>query len=74
MPNQSNTRSRFPHSIAVQYALIGVYNKLPHFLKFSSPISTFASIICVVLSCFVLLADSFTLVKTDDQYPEEWYD
>ena len=66
-------RSRLRPSTAVRYALIGVYDKLnpsklPCLLSFST------SIICVVLSCFILLADSFTLVKIDDRYPDEWND
>ena len=62
LPTQLTTtiRSRPPYSTAVQYALIGVYNKLLHPPTFSSLISTFISIICVLLSSFVLLADSFT--------------
>ena len=69
----ATTRNRSRPSIAVQHALIGVYDKLnssklPHLLPF------FTSIICVVLSCFILLADSFTMVKIDDRYPDEWND
>ena len=39
-----------------------------------SSFSFFTRIICVVLSCFILLADSFTMVKIDDRYPDEWND
>ena len=76
MPNRpidSPRNQSRPPSTAVRYALIGVYDKLnpsklPCLLSFS------ASITCVVLSCFILLADSFTLVKIDDRYPDEWND
>jgi len=75
MPNRPTTtiRSQPPHSTAVQYALIGVYDKLLHPWKLPC-LYLFTSIICVVLSCFILLADSFTMVKIDDRYPDEWYD
>ena len=67
------TRNRSQHpSTAVLYALIGVYDKPnPSNLPCQS---SFTSIICVVLSCFTLLADSFTMVKIDDRYPDEWFD
>ena len=74
MPIQPNTRNRSRHpSTAVRYALIDVYDKLnPSELPCLLPF--FTSIICVVLSCFILLADSFTMVKIDDRYPDEWND
>ena len=71
-PNTHN-RSRHP-STAVQYALIGVYDKLLNLRKLPCLLSFFTSIICVVLSRFILLADSFTMVKIDDRYPDEWND
>ena len=61
-PKSTTTRSRRPHSAAVQYALIGVYNKLLNPLKLPHLMSVvFTSTVCIVLSCCVLLADSFTL-------------
>ena len=75
MPNQPNTCHRsIRSSTAVQYALLGVYNKLLNPPTFSCLFSTSNSIVCVVMSCSVLLADSFTLVKIDNQYPDEWND
>ena len=60
-------------STAVQYAMIGVYDKqLLHPRKLPCLLYLFTRIICVVLSCFILLADSFTMVKIDDRYPDEW--
>ena len=75
MPIRPNTcnRSRHP-STAVQYALIGVYDKLLHPRKLPCLLYLFTSIICVVLSCFNLLADFFNMVKIDDRYPDEWND
>ena len=70
----TRNRSREHHSTAVWYALIGVYNKLIHPPKSPCLLFTLTSIICVVLSCFLSLAASFTLVKIDDQYPDEWFD
>ena len=61
-------------STAVWYALISVYDKSLNPPKLPCLLSIFTSIICVVLSCFILLADSFALVKIDDQYPDEWND
>ena len=62
-------------STAVQYALICVYDKLPNPSKLPCLLSFFTSIIIsVALSCFNLLAESFTLVKIDDRYPDEWND
>ena len=72
-PNTRN-RSRVQPSTAVQYALIGVYDKLLHPPNVSYLLPTFTRIVCVVLSCFLLLADSFTMVKIDDRYPDEWND
>ena len=69
----TRNRSRHP-SIAVQHALIGVYDKLLHPPNVSCLLPTFTRIVCVVLSCSILLADSFTLVKIDDRYPDEWND
>ena len=75
MPIRSTIRNRSRHpSTAVQYALIGVYDKLLHSRKLPCLLYLFTSIICVVLSCFILLADSFTMVKIDDRYPDEWND
>ena len=76
MPKRSATRNRsVPEpSIAVQHALIGVYDKLLHSPNVSCLLPTFTRIVCVVLSCSILLADSFTLVKIDDRYPDEWND
>ena len=59
-------------STAVQYALIGVYDKLLNLFKLPCLLLFFASIICVVLSSFILLTDFFTMVKIDDRYPDEW--
>ena len=67
----TRNRSRHP-STAVQYALIGVYDKLLHSRKLPCLLYLFTSIICVVLSCFILLADFFAMVKIDDRYPDEW--
>ena len=71
-----STRNRPRHpSTAIRYALIGVYDKLLNPPKLLCPLSLlFTSITCVLLSCFILLADSFTLVKIDDRYPDEWND
>ena len=66
-------RSRRP-SIAVRYALIGVYDKLLDPSELPCLLSFFTSIISVALSCFILLADSFTMVKIDDRFPDEWND
>ena len=59
---------------AVQFALIGVYDKLLHPSKSPCLLSFVTSIISVALSCFNLLAESFTMVKIDDRYPDEWND
>ena len=73
MPNQlTRHRSRYS-STAVRYALIGVYDKLNP-SKLPCLLLFFASIIYVALSCSILLADSFTMVKIDDRYPDEWND
>ena len=76
LPIRPNTRNRSRHpSTAVQYALIGVYDKMLHHRQ--SPCLSYlfiTRISCVVLSCFILLADSFTMVKIDDRYPDEWND
>jgi len=73
MPIRSTIRNRSRHpSTAVQYALIGVYDKLLIPSKLPCLLYLFTSIICVVLSCFILLADFFTMVKIDDRYPDEW--
>ena len=66
VPIRPNTRhrSREHTSIAVKYALIDVYDKLLHPRK--SPCLSYqfiTRISCVVSSCFILLADSFTMVK-----------
>ena len=61
-------------SIAVRYALIGVYDKLLNPSKLPCLLSFFTSIISVALLCFNFLAESFTLVKIDDRYPDEWND
>ena len=73
-PFASRHRSREHPSTAVQYALIGVYDKLLNPSTIPCLLLFFNSIICVVLSCFILLADSFTMVKIDDRYPDEWND
>ena len=69
MPIRSTirNRSRDHPSTAVQYALIGVSNKLLHPQKLPCLLHLFTRIICVVLSCFILLADFFTMVKIDDR-------
>ena len=73
MPIRSTIRNRSRHpSTAVQYALIGVYDKLLIPSKLPCLLYLFTSIICVVFSCFILLADFFTMVKIDDRYPDEW--
>jgi hypothetical protein len=69
----THNQSRQP-STAVQYALIGVYNKLLNPSKLPWLLSFFTSIISVALPCFILLADSFTMVKIDDRFPDEWND
>ena len=75
IPFRPNTRNRSRHpSIAVQHAMIGVYDRLTHPSKISCLLPIFTRIACVVLSCFILLADSFTMVKIDDRYPDEWND
>ena len=78
MPTRStmytNNQSREHPSTAVQYVLIGVYNKLLNPQKLPCLFYLFTSISCVVLSCFNLLADFFTMVKIDDRYPDEWND
>jgi hypothetical protein len=53
-------------SIAVQHALIGVYDRLLHHPKIPYLLPIFTRIVCVVYSCFTLLADSFAVVKIDD--------
>ena len=73
-PFASRHRSREHPSTAVQYALIGVYDKLLNPLKLPCLLSLFTSIISAASSCFILLADSFTMVKIDDRYPDEWND
>ena len=76
MPIRStiHNRSRDHPSTAVQYALIGVSDKLLHPQKLPCLLHLFTRIICAVLSCFILLADFFTMVKIDDRYPDEWND
>ena len=75
IPPPPNTRHRSRHpSTAVQYALIGVYDKLLIPSKLPCLLLLFTSIICEVLSCFILLADLFTMIKIDDWYPDEWND
>ena len=75
IPFWPNTRnwSRHP-STAVQYTLIDIYNKILNPPKLPCLLLFFTRIICVVLSCFILLADSFTMVKIDDQCPDKWND
>ena len=73
-PSASDPNQSRPPSTAVQYALIGVSDKLLHPQKLTCLLQLFTRIICVVLSCFILLADSFTMVKIDDRYPDEWND
>ena len=74
-PSASDPNQSRPPSTAVQYALIGVYDKLLHPRKLPCLLYLFTRIICVVvLSCFILLVDSFTMVKIDDRYPDEWND
>ena len=66
---------RYPSpSPAVKYALIGVYDKLLHPRKLPCLLYLFNRITHVVLSCFILLADLFTMIKIDDRYPDEWND
>ena len=73
MQTQSTrNQSREHPSTAVQYALIGVYDKLLHSQKLPCLLYLFTSIICVVLSCLILLAEFFAMVKIDDRYPDEW--
>ena len=75
MPIRSTTRNQCRQpSTAVQYALIGVYDKLLNPSQLPCLLSFVTSIICVILSCFILLADSFTMAKIDDRYPDEWFD
>ena len=70
----TRNRSQEHPNTVVQYALIGVYDKLLISPKLPRLLSTLTSIVCVVLSCFILLANSFTLVKIDNWYPDEWND
>ena len=70
-PLASDRNQSRPISTAVRYALIGVYDKLLHPQKLPFLLLFFTSIICVVLSRFILLADSFTMVKIDDRYPDK---
>ena len=65
---------RYPSPAVIKYALIGVYDKLLHPQKLPCLLYLFTSITCVVLSCFILLADLFTMIKIDDRYPDEWND
>ena len=60
----TRNQSRHPHT-AVQYALIGVYDKLLNPQKIPCLLSLF-SIVSVALSCLILLADWFAMVKIDD--------
>ena len=60
---RTRNRSREHPNTAVQYALIGVYDKLLHPPKFPCLSSTFTSITFVVLFCFLSLAASFTMAK-----------
>ena len=62
MPIRPNTRNRSREhlSTAVRYALIGVYDKILNPYKLPCLLPLFTRIICVVLSCFLLFADSFT--------------
>ena len=72
MPKRSTIHNQSRHhSTAVQYALIGVYDKLLNPWKLPRLLLFFTSIICVVLSRFILLTDSFTMVKIDDRYPDK---
>ena len=72
MPNQPKAytrhQSRLEPSTAVKYALIGVNEKLSNLPPNHRPAYTVCSnIVCVVvLSCFILLAKLFTVVKIDD--------
>ena len=66
-PSNTTTRSRLPRSTAV-------HDKLINPPKLSCLLHLFTSISCVALSCLILLVDSFTMVKIDDQYPDEWFD
>ena len=61
-------------STAVQYALIGVHDKLLNPSKLPRLLSFFTSIITAALSCFNFLAASFAMVKIDDRFPDEWND
>ena len=63
--HQPNTchQSWLDPSTALQYALIGVYDKLLNRPILSCSLYLFTCIVLVALSCFVLLADSFALVK-----------
>ena len=55
--------------------MIGIYDRLLQPPQVPYPLSIFTHIVCVVLSCFILLADSsFTMVKIDDRYPDDWND
>ena len=53
---------------------VSIYDKLLHPRKLPCLLYLLTSIICVALSCFILLADFFTMVKIDDRYPDEWND
>ena len=73
-PTSTHNWSWEHSSTAVQYALIGVYDKLHNSPKLPCLLPTFNCIACVVLSGFLMLSDSLTLVKIDDQYFDEWFD
>ena len=80
IPPQPNTghQSRGHPSTAVRTMICFdwcvQYNKIINLSKLPCLLSFFNSIICVVLSCYILLANSFTMVKIDDRYPDEWND
>ena len=71
-PFASNRNQSRPPSTAVQYALIGLYDKLIHPRKLPCLLYLFTNIISAALACFNLLVESFALVKIDDRYPDEW--
>lgn len=75
-PKTPTTRSQPNPGSDVQSALIvGVWAKPFHPPKFSCRFPSFKKIVCsVILSCFVLLAESFLLIKIVDWFPDEWYD
>ena len=78
MPNRPKAYTRHqsrldPITAVKYYALIGVNEKLSNLPPNHRPAYTGCSnIVCVVvLSCFILPAKLFMVVKIDDRYPDK---